>query len=96
MFDIDQQYLTISRRLGVHVDSGKVVWFLDASVAINAGQVHNLLTWTFKNKIPVSGGTTVIHSSLTTRTRTMTTANPKEGWILRVALFPSQLTSGVS
>lgn len=69
LFDVDQQYLTISRRLGVHVDSGKVVWFLDSSVAINAGQVHNLLTWTFKNKSPISGGTTVIHSSLTTRTR---------------------------
>lgn len=43
-------YLTVGGRLGIHVHSSQIVRFLDASAAVNTGQIHNLLSRTWKDK----------------------------------------------
>lgn len=43
-------YLAVGRGFRVDVHGGKVVRFEDVSVAVDAGQVDDLLPWTFNRK----------------------------------------------
>lgn len=46
----DSFYLTVGGGFRVDVDGGKVVRFYGVSVAVDAGQVHDLLPRTFNKK----------------------------------------------